>query len=121
MLRSLDFFLRDGTYGRSCKESGVQPDKVAAALSHMRCKRWARYRKHLSWTAQRHWQSIGRPRLENPGAGWNLQSVPAIADLPEWVSHSQPSHFELAYLGQQMWPNIERMLAAMTESVTSPK
>lgn len=103
------------------KESGVQPDKWLLLCPTCGASVGPDIASISPGPLISHWQSIGRPRLENPGAGWNLQSVPAIVDLPEWVSHSQPSHFELAYLGQQMWPNIERMLAAMTESVTSPK
>jgi hypothetical protein len=62
------------------------------------------------------WRSTGRPRLENPGAGWNLQPIASIADLPQWVQTLQPNHLELAYLGQQMWKNIESMLKAMKEA-----
>ena len=61
----------------------------------------------------RRWESLGRPRLDNPGAGWNLQPPPAVVDLPQWMNRSQPSHLELAYFGSQMWPSIESMLAAM--------
>jgi hypothetical protein len=45
-----------------------------------------------------------------------MRSIAAVADLPDWIERLEPSHLELAYLGQQMWPDIELMLAAMTET-----
>ena len=35
-------------------------------------------------------------------------------DLPNWIQESSPTHLELAYIGQQMWPDISTMFADMT-------
>ena len=67
-----------------------------------------------------HWLSLGRPPLENPGAAAILKSAPAITDFPNWIQKLEPSHLELAYVGQQMWPDIEKMLAAMTPKMPPP-
>ena len=58
------------------------------------------------------WLSKGRPALDPPGAGAGIASNSPIADLAKWVANSEPSHLELAYVGQQMWPNIVAMLKA---------
>lgn|GEM_PF-5220819 len=58
------------------------------------------------------WLSVGRPPLENPAASASLQSAAAITDLPKWISETDPSHLELAYVAQQMWPDIKSMLDA---------
>jgi curved DNA-binding protein CbpA len=58
------------------------------------------------------WLSVGRPALDPPGAGAGIASIRPIADLAEWIANSKPSHLELAYVGQQMWPNIAAMLKA---------
>jgi hypothetical protein len=95
------------------RESGVQPDKwfllcpfcsgtVGPDISGMA-------REPLIMR----WQSHGRPPLENPGAGAGWESIPEVVDLPKWIDDLQPSHLELAYLGQQLWPNIASMLEAM--------
>ena len=34
------------------------------------------------------WHSKGQPLLENPGAGWNLQSIASIVDMPQWIQTS---------------------------------
>jgi hypothetical protein len=60
------------------------------------------------------WLSVGRPPLENPGASAAFRSAPAITDLSAWVKRDEPSHLELAYVGQQMWPDIAEMLAALS-------
>ena len=56
------------------------------------------------------WNSVGRPELENPAAGATFSSVGTIPDLPEWIQKNDPSHLELAYVGQQMWTEISVML-----------
>jgi hypothetical protein len=108
------------SYGMSpdsvVKESGVQPDKWL-----LRCpKCGASVGPDISSISAgpliRRWESVGRPRLEDPGAGWNLQPRAAVVDLPQWIERSKPSHFELAYFGPQMWPNIETMFASMAEA-----
>jgi hypothetical protein len=63
------------------------------------------------------WASLGRPALENSAAGFGIQSATPVVDLPQWITQSQPSLLELAYLGQQMWPDIATMLSAMIEDV----
>jgi hypothetical protein len=59
------------------------------------------------------WLSLNRPQLENPGAASTLKSAPAITDLPTWVQQFEPSHLELAYVGQQMWSDIPTMFIDM--------
>ncbi len=58
----------------------------------------------------RRWEASGKPRLENPCASLLFRSVERIGDLPGWIRENEPSNLELAYLGQQMWPNIGSML-----------
>jgi hypothetical protein len=65
---------------------------------------------------------LGRPPPEKPWTDPTFaRSEAAITDLPKWIDDLQPSHIELAYLGEQMWPDIVAMLATMTENVSSPK
>jgi hypothetical protein len=59
------------------------------------------------------WEAVGRPALENPGAGAGIRSAAAVTDLPAWIAQLDSSPFELAYLGQQIWPDILSMLQAM--------
>lgn len=96
------------------KESGVQPDKWVLLCPKCGATVGPDIASMVAGPLVRRWESVGRPRLENPGAGWNLQPAAAVVDLPEWIERCQPSHFELAYLGQQIWSNIEGMLDAMT-------
>jgi hypothetical protein len=60
------------------------------------------------------WNALAKPVVENPAASAAIRSVRAITDLAKWVKGSQPSHLELAYVGQQLWPNIADMLEALT-------
>lgn len=55
------------------------------------------------------WGNCNRPVLEYPGASAAFRSAPPITDLPEWILKNEPSHLELAYLGQQMWTHIDEM------------
>lgn len=96
-------------------ESGVQPDKWLLVCSFCGASVGPDIACVSGEPLIRRWESVGRPRLENPGAGAGLRSAAQIADLPEWISRSEPSHLELAYLGQQMWPDIGSMLTTMTE------
>ncbi len=59
------------------------------------------------------WTEVGRPALDDPGASAIFASASPVTDLPAWVQRMNPSHLELAYLGQQMWPSIHAMLKAM--------
>ncbi len=61
------------------------------------------------------WEAAGRPALENPGAGAGIRSAAAVTDLPHWIAQLDPSSFELAYLGQQLWPDILSMLQDMPD------
>jgi hypothetical protein len=56
------------------------------------------------------WRAIGQPALDNPIASAAFASATNIDDLPSWVAQNDPSHLELAYLGQQIWPGIRSML-----------
>lgn len=51
------------------------------------------------------WERLGRPVLENPGAAFNIVSAPPVDDLRNWVDSFKPMANELAYVGQQLWPN----------------
>lgn len=53
----------------------------------------------------RQWDRLGRPALENPGAALNIVSAPPINDLRNWNDSFKPMANELAYVGQQLWPN----------------
>ena len=59
------------------------------------------------------WLSLGRPPLDNPAASAAFKSAAAVDDLPAWIAKNAPSHLELAYLGQQLWPTIENMFTAL--------
>lgn len=56
------------------------------------------------------WLALDRPLLDNPAASAAFKSAAAVDDLPAWIAKNDPSHLELAYLGQQLWPAIEDML-----------
>ncbi len=56
------------------------------------------------------WEELGRPALDNPTASAVFKSATVIKDLNEWIRKSDPSHLELAYLGQQLWPDATKML-----------
>ena len=61
----------------------------------------------------RRWNKVGKPALENPAASAVFKSAPAISDVPTWIQTSDPSHLELAYLGQQMWRSIDIMFQGL--------
>jgi hypothetical protein len=61
------------------------------------------------------WDAVGRPALENPGAGAGIRSAAPVTDLPNWIAQLDPNAFELAYLGQQLWPDIVSMLRDMLD------
>ena len=98
------------------RESGVQPDKWLLVCPFCGASVGPDIADMAGEPLIRRWESVGRPRLENPGAGAGIQSAAEVVDLPQWIGRSQPSHLELAYLGQQIWLDIESMLTAMTES-----
>jgi hypothetical protein len=98
------------------REFGVQPDKWLLICPRCGASAGPDIAAITSEPLIRRWRSVGQPRLENPGAGWNIQSAAPVVDLPQWIELSKPSPLELAYLGQQIWPHIEDMLAAMTEN-----
>jgi len=58
------------------------------------------------------WNKLSRPTLENPSAGRFWRVAAPVTELDEWVRRLDPSKLELAYLGQQMWPDIGNMLDA---------
>src|SRR5262249_47273354 len=64
------------------------------------------------------WLAVGKPPLDNPAASAAFRSAPIVQDLPAWLAKSEPSHLELAYLGQQMWPTIRDMLEAYATCFT---
>lgn len=63
------------------------------------------------------WEAVGRPCLENPGASAVFSAAAPIKDLPAWVGKNDPSHLELAYLGQQLWADLHTMMAALSSAV----
>ncbi len=103
------------------RESGVQPDRWLLVCPFCGASVGPDIACMTDEQLIRRWESVGRPRLENPGAGAGLQSAAEIVDLPQWIGRSEPSHLELAYLGQQMSPDIGTMLTAITESSRLPK
>jgi len=56
------------------------------------------------------WHRLGRPALENPGASWNIVSIKPINDLRDWIDSFEPMANELAYVGQQLWPNFANFM-----------
>lgn len=52
------------------------------------------------------WHRLGRPVLENPGAAPDIVSIKPINDLRDWIESFEPMANELAYVGQQLWPNF---------------
>jgi hypothetical protein len=61
----------------------------------------------------RRWEEVGRLPLENPAASAAFKSAPVISNLEDWIKKNNPSHLELAYLGQQLWPNTKSMLDSL--------
>lgn len=98
------------------RESGVQPDQWLLLCPFCGATIGPDVADIVIEPLIQKWHSLNQPQVENPGAGWNLQSIAPIADLPQWIRTSQPSYLELAYVGQQMWPNIESMLSTMTKA-----
>lgn len=100
------------------RESGLHPDKWLLVCPYCGASVGPDITCMTGELLIHRWESVGRPRLEYPVAGAGIQSLGNIVDLAEWIGCSEPSQFELAYLGQQMWPDIASMLTAMTESST---
>jgi hypothetical protein len=59
----------------------------------------------------RRWVKLGKPLLESPGAASNIVSIKPIADLKHWIESFHPMPNELAYVGQQLWPNFATFIA----------
>jgi hypothetical protein len=64
------------------------------------------------------WREVGCPVLDAPIASpllrpKNRSGGGFIADLAEWTRKDNPSHLELAYVGQQLWPDAAEMLDAL--------
>jgi hypothetical protein len=62
------------------------------------------------------WNDAGCPALENPAASAAFRSAAPISDLAGWIQKSEPSHLELAYVGQQLWPDARAMLESVGAS-----
>ncbi len=60
-----------------------------------------------------HWVSAGRPNLERAGAATSIKSTLPIRDLAEWLDSAQPMENELAYVGQQLWPDFRSFIEAV--------
>lgn len=60
------------------------------------------------------WNILRKPILEHPGAAKGIKSAQPIVDLNNWIQTTDPSPLELAYLGQQMWPDIGTLMDAMS-------
>lgn len=54
----------------------------------------------------RQWDQLGRPPLEMPGAAANIKGMKPIENLADWITSFKPMENELAYVGQQLWPNF---------------
>ena len=52
------------------------------------------------------WEKLGKPTLEAPGAAPNIVSIAPISDLRHWLKTFEPMPNELAYVGQQLWPDF---------------
>jgi hypothetical protein len=104
------------------QESGLQPDQWLLLCPSCGTKVGPDIDNVSAAPIVRRWESLGRPPLEHPWADPTVvRSGAPITDLPRWIEDLHPSHLELAYLGQQMWPDIAAMLATMTENVRPPK
>ena len=126
-LRQLaNFALR--CYGEDCRLALASPQQVQSIVSEagLRPEQWrlqcptcgGQIGPDLSPVAAepivKRWEETGRPTLDNPAASAAFRSSPGISDLPEWIRKNEPSHLELAYLGQQLWPNAHAMLDFLT-------
>ena len=56
------------------------------------------------------WKSLGRPALDNPAAAKMIVSVKPVYDFKKWIENFKPMETELAYVGQQLWPNLAHFL-----------
>lgn len=58
------------------------------------------------------WIELGKQTLEAPGAASNIVSIEPIRDLKIWIESFKPMANELAYVGQQLWPNFSTFIQA---------
>jgi hypothetical protein len=117
-------------YGKDCKLSFSSPQQLQSIISEfgLRPEQWLLLCPYCGGLVGpdlepvsadriiRRWQDVGRPSLENPAASAFLKSAAPVNNLPDWIRKirkNDPSHLELAYLGQQLWPDIKSMLEAM--------
>ena len=64
------------------------------------------------------WELEGSPMLENPGAGIQIRSASPIDNLPSWIESTSANLLELAYVGQQLWPNLSNFLNSMPREIS---
>ena len=57
------------------------------------------------------WVDSGKPVLESPGTAPNIVSTKPIIDLEHWIRSFKPMPNELAYVGQQLWPNFATFIS----------
>jgi hypothetical protein len=114
-------------YGKGCALSSSSPQQVQSMVSELglRPEQWLLSCHYCGGlvgpdlepiSADKiiyHWQEEGCPALDNPGASSLFKSAPVVSNLVDWISQNEPSHLELAYLGQQLWPDIKSMLDSM--------
>jgi len=62
------------------------------------------------------WKDMGMPRLEHPACAKLITSTRPIFDLEEWIQSFEPMEKELAYVGQQLWPNFAAFMHSVRES-----
>ena len=59
------------------------------------------------------WEEVGRPNIDHPAASRTTKSVGLIGNLDEWIRIYEPNLHELAYVGQQLWPDYADFLWEM--------
>lgn len=59
------------------------------------------------------WKEQGKPRLDSPAASVLIESVAPLLDLETWIQDDKypPMENEVAYVGQQLWPNFAQFIA----------
>ncbi|MDP6495912.1 MAG: hypothetical protein QGI09_10970, partial [Dehalococcoidia bacterium] len=95
-----------------CSECGRLPEGRGAPDRHVLGPDISNVDSKL---VSKRWEELNHPKLDHPAASRTTKSVGPIVDLNEWIGRYEPDLYELAYVGQQVWPNFADFLWNMNE------